>query len=190
MIVTRNGGVNSGPWTTASPLAGQPPSCVLGVDPGPVTGVCWLGLAPWQPLAFQCSAPGAYLLAAFLLEASDGPARVILAGERFIAGRGPGARGADAAVTRQVITDLDSLSPHWHWRSAAEVKPWATDARLRAAGLLQECRGMPHAADACRHALFAAVRDGGVPDPLSQAARRATLAARPLTPGEMTGGQA
>lgn len=38
--------------------------------------------------------------------------------------------------------------------------------------------------------LFAAVRDGGVPDPLSQAARRATLAARPLTPGEMTGGQA
>lgn len=166
-----------------------PPCCVIGVDPGPVTGVCWLPLEPGEqrPLVFQCSAAGAFLLAAWLLEANDGPARVILAGERFIAGRGPGARGADATVTRQVIADLDSLSPRWHWRSAAEVKPWATDTRLRAAGLLQECRGMPHAADACRHALFAAVREGGLPDPLSQAARRATLTSRPLTKGEMTG---
>lgn len=187
MIVTRNGGVNSGAWTAGSQGGAAGPCCVLGVDPGPVTGVCWLRLEPWQPLVFQCSAAGAYLLVSFLLEASDGPAPVILAGERFIAGRGAGARGADATTTRQVIMDLDSLSPHWHWRSAAQVKPWATDTRLRAAGLLQECHGMPHAADGSRHALFAAVHDGGLADPLSPAARRAVMKARPLTSSEMTG---
>lgn len=140
-------------------------TCVLGVDPGPATGICWLSL-PGPVLVFQCNAPGAYPLASWLLEANEGPARIIAAGERFIAGRGAGARGAHAGVTRQVISDLDSLA-EWHWRSAAQVKPWATDARLKAAGLLEQCHGMPHAADGSRHALFAAVHDGGYPDPLS-----------------------
>jgi hypothetical protein len=48
------------------------------------------------------------------------------------------------------------------------VKPWATDERLEAAGLLDLTKGMRHARDAARHALFTAVKDGGVPDPLSK----------------------
>jgi hypothetical protein len=51
------------------------------------------------------------------------------------------------------------------------VKPWATDERLAAAGLLDPTKGMRHARDAARHALFCAVRDFGLPDPLSAKAR-------------------
>jgi hypothetical protein len=160
-------------------------TCVLGVDPGPVTGIAWLCSGPGQrPLVFQCNAAGAYPLASWLLEASEGPARIICAGERFITGRGAGARGANATATRQVISDLDRLA-RWHWRSAAEVKPWATDARLKAAGLLEQCHGMPHAADACRHALFAMIHDCGMPDPLSRKA--GTLYARSLSLEELEG---
>lgn len=156
---------------------------VLGVDPGVTTGVFWLA-ATGPPLAYQCNASGAYPLVAFLLEANDGPAQVILAGERFVPGRGPGARGAAATATRAVIADLDGLSDGWHWRSAAQVKPWATDRRLAAAGLAAHCHGMPHAADAARHALFAAVHDAGYPDPLSRASG---LRSRPMTIDEMLG---
>lgn len=178
-MTLRAGAVQAGMALSAMPAA----TCVLGVDPGPATGIAWL--CPGQrPLVFQCNAPGAYPLASWLLEANEGPARIIAAGERFIAGRGAGARGAHASVTRAVISDLDQLA-EWHWRSAAQVKPWATDARLKAAGLLEQCHGMPHAADACRHALFAAVHDGGYPDPLSRKA--GTLYARSLTLEELEG---
>jgi hypothetical protein len=47
------------------------------------------------------------------------------------------------------------------------VKPWATDTRLAAAGLMEPTTGMRHARDAARHALFAAVKTYGLPDPLS-----------------------
>jgi hypothetical protein len=144
---------------------------VLGCDPGPTTGIALLetvgtGL---RAMTFQCNGQSAHSLASWLIEASEGPADVMLAGERFVAGRGAGARGPAASATRSVIADLDGLG-RWHWRMAGEVKPWATDARLKAAGLLGECHGMPHALDACRHALFCAVRDGGYPDPLSRKA--------------------
>jgi hypothetical protein len=55
-------------------------------------------------------------------------------------------------------------------RSAADVKPWATDTRLQAAGLLDLTKGMRHARDAARHALFCAVCDFGLTDPLSRKA--------------------
>lgn len=158
-------------------------TCILGADPGSTTGLCWIGSAG-EVLVFQCNAPAARLLASWLLESAEEGTRVIAGGERFVAGRGAGARGAEAAATRQVIDALDQLGG-WHWRMAAEVKPWATDRRLAAAGLLAQCHGMPHAADACRHALFAAVHDGGYPDPLSR--RAGTLHARALTPAELEG---
>lgn len=163
---------------------------VIGVDPGPTTGVAWMDLSVAEarqlPLVFQCNHAGAYPLVSWLIEASEGPAAVILAGERFIHGRGAGARGRAATITRSVISDLDGLG-RWRWRSAAEVKPWATDRRLAAAGFLPECHGMPHAADACRHALFAAVRDGGMRDPLSRAAGGA-LAVRQVSTEELLEG--
>jgi hypothetical protein len=145
------------------------PYACLGVDPGMTTGMALLSESG-PPLVFQCNASAAYALACFLLEANDGPATVVAAGEAFVAGRGAGARGKDAAVTRQVIADLDQLHENWHWRSAATVKPWSTDARLKAAGLLAPCQGMGHAADGARHGLYAAVHDCGWPDPLSKGA--------------------
>lgn len=52
-------------------------------------------------------------------------------------------------------------------RSASQVKKWATDRRLAAAGILEQTKGMSHARDAQRHALFAARMDLQWPDPLS-----------------------
>ena len=138
---------------------------VLGADPGPVSGLFLI--AGTGALAYQCSHNAAYGLAVHLIEANEGPATVTCAGERFVPGRGAGARGPGAAVTRQLIADLDDLAA-WHWRSAAEVKPWATDKRLAAAGLLALCTGMPHAADAARHSLYASVYNCGWPDPLGK----------------------
>lgn len=140
---------------------------ILGCDPGlgQTTGVFLL--AETGALAFQCNAAAAYFLVSSLVAANEGPAQVVAAGERFVPGRGAGARGPGAAATRALIADLDDLAD-WHWRSAAEVKPWATDARLKAAGLLTLCTGMPHAADAARHMLYCATKDCGMPDPLSK----------------------
>jgi hypothetical protein len=147
------------------PLAGSEPVAVLGCDPGTCTGMAFL--PPHGPLtAFQCSGHAAAWLARQLLEASEG-ARVIAAGEAFVPGPGT---GRDATVTRQVITSLDGVA-RWHWRPAGEVKAWATDERLRIAGMLALTAKMPRdARDACRHLLFCAVHDCGMPDPLARGA--------------------
>lgn len=139
---------------------------VLGVDPGPTTGICLL-TRDGPPLAYSCCAAAAYGLVCWLIEANEGPARIIAAGEAFVPGGGAGARMAGAAVTRELISDLDDLMK-FHWRSAAAVKPWAADRRLEAAGLLNLTMKMRDARDAARHALFAAVHDAGWPDPLSR----------------------
>lgn len=145
-------------------------TAVIGVDPGPTSGVALLILRDDRTLAdrfvFQCNAPAAYGLVNYLVEANEGPAKVVCAGEAFADGRGPGARGKNAQVTRGLITDLDSLPVTWYWRTAAAVKPWAIDRRLLISGLYDITQGMPHARDACRHALFCAAHDLGLPDPL------------------------
>ena len=74
-------------------------------------------------------------------------------------------------ITRDLVGQLSALVSEGRGvrqiqRSAAEVKPWGTDLRLTKSGLLAITKGMPHARDACRHALFAAV-SAGMPDPLS-----------------------
>jgi hypothetical protein len=141
---------------------------VIGADPGVVTGIAMLapGERPW---VIQCSAPAVLAVMQLLVELAQSRGDdVTCAGERFITGRGPGARGVNATVTRELIDGLSRLPARWHWRSAAEVKPWATDTRLEAAGLLRECHGLPHGADACRHLLFCGARDLGWPDPLSR----------------------
>lgn len=138
---------------------------IIGCDPGGTTGLCLLGAG--APLAFQCSSGAALMLASLLIEASLGAHGVVLAGEAWAPGPG---RGTDAAVTKKVIGDLSALG-QWHWRTAGSVKPWATDEKLKVAGLLEPCRDMRHAADAMRHAMFAAVHDCGWPTPLSREGR-------------------
>jgi hypothetical protein len=156
---------------------------VIGVDPGMTTGLCHLQLGNLDgpdggpvyitsKLVFGCNALAVFPLAQFLMEINEGPARIVAAGEKFVPGRGAGARGAGAAATRMVIGELAVLPVAWIWRPAAMVKPWATDERLKAAGLWDMTAKMVDARDAARHALYAACHDAGLPDPLS---KRATV---------------
>jgi hypothetical protein len=69
-----------------------------------------------------------------------------------------------------LIAEIGELEEPVFTRAAALVKPWATDKRLHAAGLLDATKGMQHARDASRQALYAAVHMGVTPDPLSRKA--------------------
>lgn len=146
---------------------------VMGIDPGPVVGIAVIGFDPRvEPTIAQCS------WNAFddVLLALGG--RSALAVEQFVIGRltaranDPGANRAARAVIDRCQHYAREHALLCYLRSAATVKPWATDERLAAAGLLAPTKGMPHARDAARHALFTAVAEFGRPDPLSKAARR------------------
>jgi hypothetical protein len=148
---------------------------VIGLDPGPIPGVVCLQLADQQPThlvtvgALQVT-PG---LLIDVLDMLAGHAETTLALERFVVGprAARSSTPAAGALTRDMIYEVGVWAGEhadYCWRrSAAEVKPWATDARLDAAGLLSATTGMRHARDAARHALFSAVKDWGLPDPLS-----------------------
>lgn len=155
----------------------------IGIDPGPIPGIVMI-----TPMAFgrrldidvvQCSESCAPAVLWGLLDSHRqtlGNAPCLVQIERFVVGRGSMKSAAPGRVTRDLVGHLTSEAQNQPnvkviQRSASEVKPWATDARLDAAGLLEATRGMRHARDAARHALFAAVRDGNLPDPLSRKAR-------------------
>lgn len=152
---------------------------IVGVDPGPIPGVVVLALENGKnlvdPSVFQCD-PGSALWVVTESLASEVVSWDVkmLAVERFVVGP-RAARSSSAksgATTRDLIGNLQAIGElagaRVHLRSAAEVKPWATDARLDTFGLMGATRGMPHARDGGRHALFSAVKDCGLPDPLSK----------------------
>jgi len=147
---------------------------VLGADPGGTTGLARVDLDGFRaPELLQVVGGVPEVLAALdgLLGAQD-PAEVLLAIEEFRVG--PRAARSSTPAAGRLARDLIGALTGWaadrgirvRVRSASEVKPWATDRRLRAAGLYLP--GRPHARDAGRHALYAAVQDGGHPDPLSK----------------------
>lgn len=158
---------------------------VIGIDPGPLPGVVRLHLEVSGDKWSGCSAR---LIDAQALQVTPGLLITVLEGinytteigavayERFVVGRrsAQSSTPAAGARTRNMIGELEAWAgPRWRSvfaRSASEVKPWATDARLDAAGLLDLTKGMRHARDAGRHALFCAVRDFGLADPLSRKA--------------------
>jgi hypothetical protein len=148
----------------------------IGIDPGPTPGICVLGVG--TPVLLQCDATSLIpLVGSFveLYEDEDQWGPLHLAVENWAVG--PIGRTAvkAAELIRDQIGELRAyatIGPHTkvyvHARTAAAVKPWATDRRLAAAGLLKRTTGMPHARDSARHALFSHVRDTGAPDPLSR----------------------
>jgi hypothetical protein len=155
--------------------------CALGADPGPTTGMALLHYREGLLISaevYQCNATAAPGLLGYLLTRTRGQ-RVLAQIERFVPGpRSAKLRGTRAGATTDVIDQLElviraSLRPEISLarRSAADTKPWATDLRLKKAGLADLIPGMVHAADACRHAIFTACHDGGLPDPLSRRAR-------------------
>jgi hypothetical protein len=150
----------------------------LGIDPGPTTGIV-LWLPGYEPHVIQCNARASgdameALLHFCHVEDTDVCGQI----ERWVTRKVSAKAGANGTKTRQLISDLSTEAvahvrmKSWRERSASEVKPWAMDERLDAAGLLSATKGMPHARDAARHSIFTAVRDGGIPDPLSPAFQR------------------
>jgi hypothetical protein len=157
---------------------------VLGVDPGPTPGIVRLVLqmAGYQNLyriesveVVQCTA-GA--LVPVLNGLADVPeSATALAYEGFVSGPRASRSSTPAAgkTTRDMTRDLAAWAAHHdipsHTYRATDVKPWATDERLDRAGLLEPTKGMRHARDGARHALYSAVKHYGLPDPLSRRSR-------------------
>lgn len=141
---------------------------VIGVDPGLTTGICVLDLGDMSAELVQCT-PTAVL--PILRGITEGDVVAVLAVERFVVGPRAARSSTPRAgqITRELIEELRAWGhpDRCVLRSASQVKPWATDERLAAAGLLAPGKGMPHARDGARHALFSAVADCGAPDPLS-----------------------
>jgi hypothetical protein len=156
---------------------------VLGVDPGPTPGIVRLTISSSRANSVpviehedvvQCSSDVLVPVLNALIDFQQDTA--FLAYETFVTGPRAARSSTPAAgkATREMVGDLAYWATHHgiksHARSASEVKPWATDERLDAAGLLELTKGMRHARDAARHALFAAVKEFGLPDPLSSKA--------------------
>lgn len=153
----------------------------IGVDPGPTPGIVHLNMFTrrWEIDVIQCTERTAPLMLWALLDSARnllGMAHAVVQIEKFVIGRGSMKSGAAGATTRDLIGKLereirDLPNVTVVQRPAAQVKPWATDARLDKVGLLDATKGMRHARDAARHALYAACKDGGIPDPLSRQSR-------------------
>lgn len=146
---------------------------VIGVDPGMTTGIALLELTgDARALSVELVQCTPDIVRNIVRSFSCGQV-LLLAVEKFVVGPRATRSSTPAAgrITRELIVELADLDRELDCRvvlrSAAEVKPWATDARLKATGLSLP-KGMPHALDALRHALFAAVADCGIPDPLSR----------------------
>lgn len=172
---------------------------VIGVDPGPTPGIVLLDLIrpvdgpTWIERAevVQCSAGLALDVVDTLCAGSQldsAPGVLLVQVEKFVR-RAQGRDNRPQQATRDMVAALQTWCEH-HGRSAygttsfvdrpaAAVLPWATDLRLEktrvndsgSAQLLRATKGMRHARDAARHALFCAVHDAGVPDPLSRSHR-------------------
>lgn len=145
---------------------------MIGVDPGPTPGIVRLHIehgrlvSKWTHVV-QCSANVMPELVGAFVTGHKQWDVTFLAVETFVA------RGRLTADQRTTAHQVDFLTSVYAdaapvQRNAATVKAWATDQRLEAAGLLEACKGMRHARDAGRHALYAAVADAGLPDPLSK----------------------
>jgi hypothetical protein len=147
----------------------------LGIDPGGTTGFllpCWIKgeRKAVAVRAWQVNLGGAVELLGWILDAYGH--LIACAGmEAFRPGHGrrdPATRDLCTALEHEAARRGLALRS---W-PAATVKPWTGhlkgDKRLHAAGLFEVTAGQPHARDGGRPALYAAVHDAGLPDPLSQ----------------------
>jgi hypothetical protein len=158
---------------------------VIGIDPGPTTGFCFL--------EYHRVAPGVFSLAErHLFQADGSSARILLNAmliayyegeevtgrycgiEKFVTGRGAGTKGANADVTRRLVQDLRNFAEESGYyvseHTASEAKTWATDKMLSAAGITGDSGihgKLRDAYDSARHALFTARWDAYMPNPLA-----------------------
>lgn len=149
---------------------------IIGVDPGPATGLVTLhwpkGVITWPPEihAYQCDAASAPLLLVMLLQTHRNWVGQM---EHFVHGNLP-----NSPITVALENELADVAENWGLRLArrpmATVKPWASEKRLAAAGLIKAVPAkMVDARAAGRHAVYCAVNGAHLPDPLSKGARAA-----------------
>lgn len=152
----------------------------IGMDPGPTPGLVRLTYAEQRLIAVevvQCTANvWARVLRGWLPDSPlEGRDEIYFQGEKFVVGRSSYRSGSPGALTRDMVGESIQVCSGLAittLRSASVTKAWATDKRLTAAGLMDKTKGMTHARDAARHALYTAVAEGKIPDPLSRKARR------------------
>lgn len=152
----------------------------IGNDPGPKAGLVGLLYADGRRIGLKVAQVSPNLLTDVLGVLIDWgqsvDAEVYVGVERFVHSNKGGA-GAAGKLTREqvgaVLQYCGVRRVHCAERPAVEVKAWATDKRLEKVQLIRPTAGMGHARDAGRHALFTAVHDGAVPDPLSRKAANA-----------------
>lgn len=149
----------------------------IGMDPGPKPGLVALTYAD-QVLVdvkvVQCTANVALdILGMWLPDDWRAAGEVYFGIERYV-DRQTGRSSRAGQLTKDMVGQAVRACAgraYGVFNNASRVKAWATDGRLLAAGLMEPTRGMPHARDAARHALFTAVHDGKIPDPYSRRAR-------------------
>lgn len=151
---------------------------VIGVDPGPTPGLVELVYTDRRLVdvhVVQCSLSIAGpVFLALIAERSAAAWDTTVQIEKFVVSRRSGRSSSAKAgeQTRSLIGALqheaELLGARCVLEPAVRVKAWATDARLEAAGLLAATKGMTHARDAGRHALFSASANAAMPDPLSK----------------------
>lgn len=157
----------------------------IGMDPGPKPGLVKLTYSDGVLIdvhVVQCTANCALNILQLWLTGVPAAAEVYFGVERYV-DRKVGRSGAAGQRTRDLVGSALTLVQTELSRpgapkggnsqnSASRVKSWATEGRLLAAGLLEPTKGMTHARDGARHALFTAVHDGRCPDPYSKKARK------------------
>ena len=155
---------------------------VIGIDPGPVPGIVWLRFADRvldRVEVVQCTHEIAPPVISIVLSSAWESDVTLVQVEQFVVGRRSARSSTPKAgqVTRELIGCIQQtcqgVGIPMALQNASRVKTWATDERLDKAGLLEATKGMRHAKDAARHALFVAVCDAGQPDPLSKEWRSA-----------------
>ena len=163
---------------------------VVGCDPGPTSGFAFLDYVPLpfalpeikypvQPKVtlFQADGSSALVVLEAMLSSFYSDERVsqrFASVEAFRTGRSAGSKGKDADVTRQLVMQITETLQLFGYkvkiRAAAEVKPWATDKRLIAAGIKGSSgihgKGRD-AYDGSRQAIYCARWDAFLPDPLA-----------------------
>jgi hypothetical protein len=151
---------------------------VIGVDPGPRPGIVGLRYSPAKvrsaaPIIIQCTLNIAIPLIQAVIPADV--RRVVLSFEPFVIGSRSAkvSSPAASAATSKFCGALQAMA-HGDARiiirhhQASHVKPWGCEERLERAGLHLLVKGMTHARDGAKQALYCATHDIGVPDPLSK----------------------
>ncbi|HEY1700816.1 MAG TPA: hypothetical protein VGG75_13985 [Trebonia sp.] len=157
----------------------------VGCDPGPATGLAFLdyedGRLVGRSLLQVVGADAPVVLRGMLVayysdDFSTGPrvGRRVGSVEKFVTGASAGSRGKNADVTRQLVMELTEVLQEFGYtvaiRPAADVKPWANNKRLVAAGIVSSEKAMHgdmgHSYDGARHCLYGAKEAGIIRDPL------------------------